>query len=106
MTTAYNPKIVTAYFAGEGIPTPEFEYKFHPVRKWRMDIAWPHEFLFLEVNGGIWIAGGHNRGAQMLKDWEKWNEAVAMGWKPLFCQPKDLCTAAMATLIKRALKME
>lgn len=111
----YNPKIVIAYFESQGIPKPEVEYKFHPERKWRFDFAWPDNIVLrgtmikmpvaLEVDGGIWIAGGHNRGAQMLKTWEKENEAVCMRWGILRCQPKDLCTEKTASLIKRALNL-
>lgn len=114
----YKTSIVLAYFAECGLPQPETEYRFHPERKWRFDFAWlrhsldfsspsdskinqPH--IALEVQGGIWFAGRHNRGAAMLKEWEKLNEAAAMGWRVLYCQPKDLCTLATATLIARCL---
>lgn len=123
----YKTQIVLAYFAECGLPAPEAEYKFHPTRKWRFDFAWsgytsPHSMGYsnswntnpidgtselvqvcLEVDGGIWIRGGHNRGAQMLKTWEKENEAVCMGWRILRCQPDDLCTQDTVRLIKRAL---
>jgi hypothetical protein len=99
----YNPLIVTAWMVQVGIPAPTYEYAFHPVRKWRFDIAWPTALVYLEVDGGIWISGGHNRGAQILKDWEKRNTASGFGWRGLWCQPKDLCTDAMARQIKNAI---
>ena len=107
MKTSYNPKIVTAFFAECGIPRPEFEWRFHPLRKWRFDIAWPNAIggLAVEVDGGIWIAGGHNRGAQIKKTWEKENEANCTGWHILKCEPKDLCTNDFANTIKRALNL-
>lgn len=79
-----------------------YEYLFATEigRKWRFDIAWPDVKLAIEVNGGLWIAGGHNRGAQMLKDWEKWNTATVMGWRLLYCQPKDLCTKEFTTFVQ------
>lgn len=106
----YDVKVVLAYFKANGIPEPEVEYRFHSVRKWRFDFAWRRGFCntlydtALEVDGGIWINGGHNRGAQMLATWEKENEAVCMGWRILRCQPKDLLTLDMVNLIKRALR--
>ena len=110
---SYNPAVVTAFFKEHGIPAPEFEYQFHPTRKWRFDLAWPYDLIMdipierpmvaIEVDGGIWIRGGHNRGAQMKKDWEKSNEAVACGWRILRCEPRDLCTTDFANTIKRAL---
>ena len=99
----YRPAIVTAWLASLGIPAPEYEHAFHPTRKWRFDLAWPAERVFLEVDGGIWIGGGHNRGAQLLKDWEKRNAATVMGWRGLWCQPKDLCTLETADTIRAAL---
>ena len=109
----YNPKVVVAFFESQGIPRPELEYRFDSGRRWRFDFAWPDvsepgsisqpRHVALEVDGGIWIGGGHNRGAQMLKTWEKENEAAAMGWRILRCQPKDLCSIQTCDLIKRAL---
>jgi very-short-patch-repair endonuclease len=101
----YKKEIVNVWFKECGIPKPEYEYLFHPVRKWRMDIAWPDHKVYLEVDGGIWVKGGHNRGAQMLKDWEKSNTAAGMGWTILKCQPKDLCTEQTAEFIKDALSV-
>ncbi len=39
----------------------------------------------------------------MKKDWEKWNAATELGWRPLFVEPKDLMTKATAEMIRRAL---
>lgn len=116
MKTSYNPAIVNAFFKEQGIPEPEYEYRFHPSRLWRFDLAWPLTPLdsqrketvigvAIEVDGGIWIAGGHNRGAQIKKTWEKENEANCLGWHILKCEPKDLCTVAFANTIKRALNL-
>ncbi len=100
----YNPKIVLAYFKDAGLPQPLLEHKFHPDRRWRFDFAWPFPpQVALEVDGGIWIHGGHNRGAQMKATWEKENEAVIAGWRILKCEPKDLCTDATVNLLKRAI---
>ncbi len=106
----YNPTITLAYFKSEGIPKPELEYQFHPDRKWRFDFAWPTNGeamffpkLYLECDGGIWIKGGHNRGAQMKKDWEKRNAATILGWRGLWVEPKELCMDSTARMIKEAL---
>lgn len=105
----YNKVIVLAYFRGLGLPEPKLEWKFHSTRKWRFDFAWncnPNDWrrwTALEVEGGVWIGGGHNRGAGFVKDMEKYNEAAALGWRIIRVQPKDLCTADTANLIKRCL---
>jgi len=99
----YKPQIVSAWFAEIGIPAPEFEFRFDPVRKWRFDIAWPANKIYIEVDGGIWVTGGHNRGAQIKKDWEKRNKATTMGWRGLWCEPKDLCIMDFSALIMESL---
>lgn len=116
----YNCAIVVGFFTENGLPRPEVEYKFHPTRKWRFDFAWSgfraldgtwytdfdsmaDKKVALEVDGGIWIQGGHNRGAQIKATWEKENEAQCMGWRILKCEPKDLCTMDTVNLIRRAL---
>ena len=75
--SSYNPKVVTAFFAVYGIPAPWFEHKFHDNRNWRFDSAWLEAggkpYVAIEVQGGIWGGGRHNRGAAMLKEWEKLN---------------------------------
>jgi hypothetical protein len=101
----YNTKVVTAFLKSYGIPEPVYELKFHETRKWRFDLAWDIEKVALEVQGGIWVAGRHNRGAQLLKEWEKLNTAAEMGWRILYCQPEDLLKNTTALTIKRALKL-
>lgn len=64
-----------------GLPTPEREYRFHDVRRWRFDFAWPELRVAVEVDGGTWAAGRHNRGAGFEGDAEKLNAATALGWR-------------------------
>jgi hypothetical protein len=109
--SGYNKAVVVAFFKEHGIPEPALEFKFHTDRKWRFDIAWRnYSFsdyrnggLALEVEGGVWVGGAHNRGAGFVKDMEKYNEAAALGWRVIRCQPQDLCTMETVTLIKRCL---
>jgi len=63
--------------------SPEREYRFHPVRKWRFDFAFPAEKLAIEIEGGIWTGGAHNRGLHFQSDAEKYNAAVKLGWRVL-----------------------
>ena len=63
------------------LPEPEQEYKFHPTRKWRFDFAWPEKMIAVEIEGGIWVGGGHNRPKAFLKDIEKYNNASLLGWR-------------------------
>jgi hypothetical protein len=102
----YDQKIVTAYLLEQGIPAPVYEYKFHPVRRWRFDLCWLPQRLALEVQGGIFVRGRHSRGAALLKEWDKLNTAAGMGWRLLYCQPRDLCTDAAAEYIRNALQCD
>ena len=99
-TNHFFPKFCTAM----GLPKPVLEYRFHPVRKWRMDFAWPEYRIALEVEGGIWIQGRHSRGAGMAKDMEKYNTAAELGWRILKVEPKRLMTTATVEMIKRAIE--
>jgi len=63
----------------DGLPEPHREYKFHPTRKWRFDIAWPKQKVAVECHGNIW-AGRHTRGIGYSNDREKANEAQLAGW--------------------------
>lgn len=99
----YNPDIVTAFFAEYGIPTPVFELRFAPPRRWRFDLCWPEFKIALEVQGGIFVNGRHSRGAALLKEWEKLNTAAVLGWRIIYCQPKYLCTEKTAYFIRSAI---
>jgi hypothetical protein len=102
----YNPRFVAAFFASQKIPPFVRELQFHSERKWRFDFAWIEYRVGLEVQGGLFIAGRHSRGAGIAKDMEKFSEAAALGWRILYCQPQDLCTMDMVKLIHRTLKYE
>ncbi len=65
----------------EGLPQPIREHRFHPTRKWQFDLAYPDLKLAFEYEGGIWVAGRHNRGGGYAKDIEKYNTAALMGWR-------------------------
>jgi hypothetical protein len=90
--------------AAAGLPIPTMEYLFCEGRKWRFDFAWPRELVALEVEGGIWIRGRHNRGSGMLEDIQKYNEAAIRGWRLLRCTPDDMRSLKSVALIKEALK--
>ena len=62
------------------LPPPEREYRFHPVRKWRVDFAYPARSIAIECEGGTWVHGRHNRGGGFEKDCEKYNELALAGF--------------------------
>lgn len=74
-----------------GIPEPMGEYRFHPIRRWRFDWAWPEERVALEIEGGIWMAGkgAHSRPMNIIRDQEKQNEAGKLGWRIFRFSPRE-----------------
>lgn len=82
------------------LPRPVPEYEFHPHRKWRFDYAWPPQKIAIEVDGGIWRgygkgskntkAGAHSHPTAILRDMEKGNAAVLLGWRVLRFVPEEL----------------
>jgi hypothetical protein len=59
------------------------EFKFHPQRKWRLDFYLLEGNWGIEIEGGAWIQGRHNRAEGYLADLEKYNECTIAGIKLL-----------------------
>lgn len=74
------PKLLVDQILSTDLPVPIREHKFHPTRKWRFDLAFMEHKLAVEVEGGIWIYGRHNRASSYFKDMEKYNNACLLGW--------------------------
>lgn len=100
----HNPKIVIAYFRSQGLPEPEFEFKFCEMRKFRFDIAFPSQKVAIEVQGGLWIKGAHSRPVGIKRDMSKRNLATILGWKIIEVQPKELLMLQTVELLKKCLK--
>jgi very-short-patch-repair endonuclease len=90
--------------AALGLPTPETEVRFHPVRKWRADYLWRQERLICEVDGGVFVQGRHSRGAGIEKDVEKFAEAMALGYRVLRVTTRHVKNGQAVTWIERILK--
>ena len=86
-----------------GIPLPVAEYRFSPPRRWRWDWAWPDRRIALDVNGGVWMQGKHSRGAGQLRDFEKWSEGAAQGWRVIHVTPAQVHAPATWDWLRRAL---
>ena len=71
------------YWRGLGGPELEREFVFHPERKWRADFAHIESRTLVEIEGGIWIQGRHNRPQGFAADIEKYLEAALAGWHVL-----------------------
>ncbi len=64
-------------------PALECEFTFHPTRRWRADFAHIESRTLIEIEGGIWIQGRHNRPQGFAADAEKYLEAALAGWRVL-----------------------
>ena len=62
-------------------PALEKEHRFAPPRRWRFDYAHIATRIAVEINGGVWSQGRHNRGRGYLNDLDKLNAAQASGWR-------------------------
>jgi hypothetical protein len=93
-----------AWCRTSGLPEPTPEFRFHPVRKWRFDYAWPVEKVALEVEGGAWTGGRHTRGKGFTADMAKYSEAAALGWRLVRTTPSALYSGHTLDLLRRALR--
>lgn len=64
-----------------GGPELATEHKFCATRKWRFDFAIPELKIAIEIDGGVFGNGRHNRASGFIKDCEKFNAAAAAGWR-------------------------
>jgi very-short-patch-repair endonuclease len=86
-----------------GVSEPQREYKFHGMRRWRFDLAWPGQKLAVEVDGGVWIAGRHTRGAGFEADCVKGAAALILGWRVLHVTPGQITKGFALAWIEQAL---
>jgi hypothetical protein len=86
-----------------GLPRPTFEFRFSQGRRWRFDVAWPERSIAVEVEGGSYVAGRHTRPAGFEADCEKYNEAVALGWRVLRVTPHMIDDGRALAIIERVL---
>lgn len=86
-----------------GLPAPVLEYRFHPTRKWRFDLAWPQQLLAVEIDGGVFSGGRHSRGAGYRADCEKFAEAAILGWRVIRVLPEHVKKGQALAWIERAL---
>jgi very-short-patch-repair endonuclease len=55
--------------------TPEREYLFHPLRKWRLDFAWPDLKLAVEIESSV-----HRIKSRFASDLDKYNALQRARW--------------------------
>ena len=83
----------------QGGPELEKEFRFHPVRKWRADFAHQESKTLIEIEGGIYVNGRHNRGAGFAADLEIYLEACLAGWHVVRLGPNELTVECIGRLV-------
>jgi len=83
---------------------PEREYRFASPRRWRFDFAWPDRMLAVEIDGGTYVNGRHNRAAGFQADCEKMNAAAMAGWRVLRFTAADVNSGAAVDTVAQMLK--
>jgi very-short-patch-repair endonuclease len=71
-------------------------------RKWAADFALA-DGLLVEVDGGVFVNGGHNRGKAYTDDRERDAEALCHGWRVLRVTTDQVESGAALAWIERAL---
>ena len=86
-------------------PEWEREYRFHPERKWRLDFAWPHLKIGVEIQGGIYKGkGGHTSINGFQRDCDKLNAAQLLGWKIYKFTGQDVRSGRAFETMREALR--
>ena len=80
------------------------EIIFHPTRKWRFDFAIPEYKIAIEIDGGVWNYGRHNRAQGYLADMKKFNAAASLGWIVLKFTPDEQYSRATFDIIRETIK--
>ncbi len=88
-------------------PDLEREYRFHHERRWRADFAQMEARVLIEIEGGIWVNGRHNRAAGFNADLEKYMEAGLAGWRVFRFGPDQITlenVERLAALVAEAIR--
>lgn len=80
-------------------PKLEAEFRFHPTRRWRADYAHLESRTLIEVEGGVWVGGRHNRATGFVADAEKYFEAALGGWRVVRLVDSQLNLANIGRLV-------
>ncbi len=79
------------------------EYRFDPLRRWRIDLAFPGLMLAVEIDGGAFTEGRHTRGVGFVKDMEKSNALTLAGWRLLRFTPEQVRKGEALEVVLKAL---
>jgi len=98
--------VLSLQLAERGIQAiPQFRFDLN--RKWRFDFAVKAGRLGIEIEGGTWVNGGHNRGTGYENNCRKYNSAIKHGWRVLrFTTDMVMSLEAIETIQEVLTKIE
>ncbi len=73
--------------------------RHHPSRSWRAEFPHQPSRTLIEIEGGIYVNGRHNRGAGFAADLEKYLEAALAGWRVVRLGPNELTAEHIGRLV-------
>lgn len=77
------------------------EVKFHPQRRWRFDFATETKNLVaIEIEGGVWQMGRHQRPQGFINDCTKYNHAILCGYRVFRLTPCMITPEILQHIIK------
>jgi very-short-patch-repair endonuclease len=84
-------------------PTPERQYKCVIGRRYAFDFAWPEFMVAVEIQGGQWVEGRHNRPEGYEEDCTKSNLATLAGWRVYRFTGRQVSIGEAKDFIEKAL---
>ena len=82
---------------------PIREYEFSEDRKWRFDFYFPGYRIAVEIDGGIYTNGRHNRAGGFEKDLEKMNYATLHHWRVFRFTPRMVSNGTAIDTVRKAM---
>src|SRR5262245_25207353 len=86
-------------------PTPEYLFALHLGRHWRFDFAWVPQRIALELDGGLWRIGRHQRRDGFIEDLRKRNTALLEGWLVFTLPTEEATHVTTFELLRKALAL-
>jgi hypothetical protein len=97
------------------LPEPVDEFRFHEVRRWKFDHAWPAHMVALEREGIVYPpkgSGDHRLGGRHVSvkgfrgDIEKYAVAASMGWRVVRVLPEHVTSGQAMLWVEPLLRAE
>ena len=85
--------------------SPEKEYRFDMMRRWRADFAFPDAKMLVEFEGGVYSQGRHTRGKGFENDCEKYNTAALLGFRVLRFTASQVKSGVALNMIEQGLAL-